>query len=285
MVTFNRSELRGMVCDILKGKASESLTLMIKDGVPKESRLAVVKPAKIERRKNPDGREAVVNSPASRILYPVSRSPRDIWVIIYRNRTVAEGPFDEISRVLQEVPKQLLSAPSVAIKQVVLLGGLAALLAVSFMAGRMLTRSEDGHSLNAIAPQLDALRPLPQANYSKEISRIDRSLEEIIKRQEVLKSLIVSGFIKNAPQKVEAKEIKQADETGKLYDDRVRDLELKQLLELESQRSDLLLKDQELAGKGYLPLYDHRRTINSSIKTIQQKIGWLKEKYNLDRND
>ncbi|MBI4335088.1 MAG: hypothetical protein HY589_00355 [Candidatus Omnitrophica bacterium] len=279
MAAVNKKGLRKLFRDALTNNKVEDLTLLIKTGAYKETKRVGTLPDTFERRKgHPDG-EFIVKSPESRIIKPVSRSPDDIWTIIYQNRIVAQGEFIEVQRALRETFQYIISYPSIVSKVIVFFSGIAAIALVFFFFGYLVSRVSTLKSGLA-----------RDVNYARDFERMEKSLNKLIQRQDSLKSALVSVSEQLTEARKNTAVMKEAAYPAQNYPDlsfgerlkmvgEERDLAL--LAELRDKKSELLTKDQELDVKGFTALHRDRQQIRNSIKAIDTQIERLRKKYDL----
>jgi hypothetical protein len=282
MLTYHQREVKRLFKDILLGKDSQDLTLMIKGPSSTEDKRYNNRVQSYERRKNPLGREAVVSSPETRLLKPTSRSLQDVWVIIYRNRTIAEGPFEDIAKTLQEVPKEIVAPAYGLVTRLLAAAGAVSLLALSFAVGDIAAYSKKEPALIVLEDRLEKIEHSPKPDVTKEFSGIQSSLDTILDRQETIKSLITLRMLKSAPS---AEKVVSPVSAVSMVNNRLKEADLRQLVDLETRRQDLIMKDDELAQRGFLPPHVDRQNIASAIGALDQKISMLKQKYNIPSRD
>lgn len=229
--------------------------------------------------------ENVVYQPAEKMLCKLNpRSPDDIWSISYKGRVIARGEFSEIENVLAFIPKQPLPYRYLLARQVIVLCGVIAMLGLSYYAGTSMSRTLTPHLFQKI-DSIEASAELCTTG----VGEVGVSLNEIARRQDVLKLLLVGAFAELNNVKALAKEKshpeeRELSESGQVSERVARELaeqDIAELLDLERKKKELLLKDLEYKNKGFLSSFPERQSVIKSIETIDERIKEIKTKYGL----
>lgn len=278
MALINKKGLKQLIRASLSGQKMAGLTLLIKSGPDKEARLATL-PELLEKRRNVIGGEHIVRSPERRIIQSISRSPDDHWTIIYKDKIVAQGAFLEVRQQLQAAFSEVVSYPSFLARQALFYGGIAGILGFFFLGGFVLN--------SFLAKKKDS---------GQDFVKLDQSLSSLKQRQDTISEVLdsVSAQIKEAMEK----EVKEAakprlsaiePKERMAFSDKLRQAtestDLSQLVSLQAKRKELLMQDEELENKGFMPLHNQRREIKKKIELLERQIYGLKKKYGLPADD
>lgn len=278
MLTYNKKDMRSLYQDLFSGKDPLDLTIYIKGNPNSKESDRGEFPASFERRKMPSFDEQKLSIPGKRMVMATSRSPDDVWTIIYKNRIAARGHFGELQKTLSETPKEIILTPHHGARSLLIASGVALAVGALFVGGLVA-----GGFMQSVKPsddQSELNRKLTK--YSGEISAIQSTLKSVLERQEVIKTFLVSSALPAAGlQAAGGGQASAGTETS--FETRVRrqteEMEIRQIADLEQRKADLVLRDQELDQLGYTPLHEHRRAVLSSIAVINQRISQLKNKY------
>jgi len=284
MSELNKRLLDRLRRDIMLGRKMDDLSITI------ESRgdEAGTAEAEIETRPEGDrGQREIVSQPVEKMLCNLrARSPHDVWTITYKGRTVAQGEFAQIGEVLTVIPKQTLPYRYLLARQIVMWVGAVVILSLSFFAGLLAARNIPP----ALAGRIDRIAS-DAAGCITGVTTVKTSLDEIARRQDVLKTLLVSAFaqLKDAgerPAPVSAGQAaagaaSEADQISERMRRELAEQDINELLELERRKKGLLYQDLELANRGLLETHPERQAVARSVRAIDEKAGGIKEKYGL----
>lgn len=264
MQTLDLKGLKELVRNIILGKKTPNLVVTIKDNeTGEESPLGSQPGGAAERRSATDGKEKVIHSPAQRLIKPSSRSPFDIWTVIYNNQVVAKGKFEELKKVLADIPRQIFSMPKIITKQIVSWAGFIALMAACFFAGMRMNGPTETKTV------ITEARENPNAEaYRSEAAELRDALRESLERLEVLTSIASTNLAMQQAKPAETHREEPAEDFSK----KLKEMELRQLIDLEQKRTALILKDEELNGQGFTEFHIQRRSIAASVETLNKKI-------------
>ncbi len=285
MLALNEKRLRELVRDVLLGKDTDGLSVMIKGPEILRDEFRPETPVTFERRRvdTTARANAVVGFPEKRLIKPSSRSPLDYWTIIYKGSVIAEGQFHELEKSLSDIPKQILSYSLYTAKQIVLIAGGLVVMGVCVLAG---------FGVQRILVPRGARETRGAQEDARAIAKINSSLATVLERQGAMESLLLSGVtgyglqagaVQEAPsQEAETKPAVEKDFASTFQariNEQLEEMELRQLLDLEQKKSSLILRDKELEDQGCLPLHTERRAIATARASIDRQIDVLKRKF------
>jgi hypothetical protein len=280
MAVVQRDKLRELIKKILSRAKVEDLKLIIKGPEVPSSEIKV-QPEIPDRRKNPPGGEFGVSSPEKRLILPASRSLRDHWTVIYKNIVVIRGEFHEIQHTIADATHKVVSYPHLIAKHFSFYTGIVLIIAVVFLAmigfSRFITNKQN-------------LTVTATPTYKNDFDALNKSLSNVVERQEVIKSVLssVAGQLKEERTKekenVDVKEEPsppKEESLGEKFNKGEMEFDLSQLANLKNMKSELLLKDKELDRRGLTPLHWERKAIQASIEALDQQMEEIRLKYNI----
>lgn len=274
--------------DILRGRKMDDLSITIESRAGDGGKASGGEVVRMQAGGDAAGKgEALVYHPVEKMLCNLhARSPHDVWTISYMGKTVAQGEFSQIGNVLTVIPKQTLPLYYLLVRQIVLWVGMIAVLGLSYMAGVVSARSLP----LALAGRVDRIA-IDAVSCVTGITNVKTSLDEITRRQDILKTLLVSAFAqlkdaREAPPPAQAGQAvagvtPEADKVSERLHRELAEQDISELLELERRKKDLVYRDLELANRGLLATHPERQLVAQSVHAIDEKLGEIKEKYGL----
>ncbi|MFC1590332.1 hypothetical protein ACFL42_02420 [Candidatus Omnitrophota bacterium] len=272
MQILNLKGLKKLISNIILGKRTSGLIVTIKNEELKQGRPKNKSPAPADRRKDSESSEQVINSPENRLIRPTSRSPSDIWTVIYKNQVMAKGKFAELVKILTDIPRMVFSAPKVMVRQVLLWLGFVAILGICFMIGAGMNRPAEPVKIIK-----EVKTELVMEDYSEDIAGLKTALEETKDRLEVLTSVVSSGMAKDERKDIAPSKKRPEQEFAR----KLMEVELNQLISLEQKRTTLIMQDEEFNRQGFTEFHVQRRSLAASIEALEKKIRQIRKKYDL----